>query len=86
MSLKTAVLVYKQTIMPVLEYCGYLFNGVIQTQHKRLQLVQNRCLRISLNVQRLYHVCDLHADAKIDYLSIRFDMQLLLLLHNPDRL
>ena len=73
MSLNTAVLVYKQTIMPVLEYCGYLFNGVIQTQHKRLQMVQNRGLRISLNVQRLYHITDLHTDADIDYLGVRFD-------------
>ena len=23
----TAILVYKQTILPVLDYCGYLFNG-----------------------------------------------------------
>ena len=48
MSTQTAILVYKQTIMPVLEYCGYLFNGVVDTQHKRLQLLQNRGLRISL--------------------------------------
>ena len=40
MSLHTGLLVYRQTIMPVLEYCGYLFNGVVHTQHKRLQQMQ----------------------------------------------
>ena len=81
MSQKTALLVYKQTILPVLEYCGYLFNGVVYTQFKRLQLVQNRCLRVSLNVQRLFHIKDLHTNAEIDHLSIRYDLQLLLLVH-----
>ena len=81
MSTQTAILVYKQTILPVLEYCGYLFNGVIDTQHKRLQLLQNRGLRISLNVQKCYHISDLHKEAKVDYLSVRYDTQLLLLIH-----
>ena len=80
-STPTALSVYKQTILPVLEYCGYLFNGVIQTQHKRLQLLQNRCLRTSLNVRIKYHVRDLHIDAGIHQLSIRYDLQLMLLLY-----
>ena len=81
MSKNIALLVYKQTIMPVLEYCGYLLNGVVQVQHKCLQLMQNRGLRVCLSVQRLYHIRHLHKDANIDYLSVRFDMQLLLLIH-----
>ena len=81
MSTQTAILIYKQTILPVLEYCGYLFNGVVQAQHRRLQLLQNRCLRVSLNVQRRYHIADLHTDTNVDYLSVRFDIQLLLLIH-----
>ena len=50
-SRQTAILVYKQTILPVLEYCGYLYNGVLVAQHRRLQLTQNRCLRTCLNVK-----------------------------------
>ena len=41
----TATLVYKQTMLPVLDYCGFLYNGITDAQHKRLQLVQNKCLR-----------------------------------------
>ena len=80
-STPTALLVYKQTILPVLEYCGYLFNGVTQVQHKRLQLLQNRCLRTSLNVRIKYHVLDLHTDAGLHQLCIRFDLQLMLMLY-----
>ena len=64
-----------------MEYCGYLFNGVTDSQHKRLQLTQNRCLRTCLNVRIRYHIADLHRDAGVDYLSVRYDIQLLLLLH-----
>ena len=81
MSRKTATLLYKQTIMPVLEYCGFLYNGLIQAQHKRLQYVQNRCLRICLNVRLKYCIENLHLDTNVDLLCIRFDTQLLTLLH-----
>ena len=77
----TAILVYKQTILPVLEYCGYLYNGLIDSQYKRLQYTQNRCLRTCLLVKMKYHVTDLHKDTGVDYLTIRYDMQLLLLIH-----
>ena len=77
----TAILVYKQTILPVLEYCGYLYNGVTLSQHKRLQLTQNRCLRTCLNVKFKYHITDLHSDTNVDLLCIRYDLQLLLLLY-----
>ena len=81
MSKRTALLVYKQTIMPVLEYCGFLYNGITKLQHKRLQHVQNRCLRVCLKVRLKCHIENLHHDAAIDYLCIRFDAQLLALLH-----
>ena len=68
-------------ILPVLEYCGYLYNGITNVQHKRLQTVQNRCLRVCLNVKLKYPVVDLHSDCAAAYLCERFDLQLLLLLH-----
>ena len=67
--------------MPVLDYCGFLHNGVIDGQHRRLQLIQNRGLRICLNVKIKYPVINLHTDANLDFLGVRYDMQLLLLLH-----
>ena len=55
----TATLVYKQTILPVLEYCGFLYNGIINLQHRRLQLTQNRCVRTCLSVRRKYRVSEI---------------------------
>ena len=81
MSKHTATLVYKQTILPVLDYCGYLYNGVPDYQHKKLQLMQNKCLRICLRVRLKHHVVDLHRDCDVDYLAIRYDLQLLLLIY-----
>ena len=81
MSKPTAILIYKQTILPVLEYCGFLFNSVVQMQHKRLQQVQNRCLRICLNVKMRYPVSKLHIDTSMDYLYVRYNMQLLLMIY-----
>ena len=43
--------------------------------------MQNRCLRVCLNVKMKYPVLSLHSDTGIDYLSVRFDLQLLLLFH-----
>ena len=81
MTKHTATLVYKQTILPVLEYCGFLYNGLTYLQHKRLQIVQNRCLRACLNVKIKYPVVKLHADTNIHYLNVRYDLQLMLLFH-----
>ena len=81
MSRPTATLVYKQTMLPVLDYCGFLYNGITEIQHKRLQMVQNRCLRTCLKTRREYHVVDLHRDTGTDYLCVRYDMQLLLLIY-----
>ena len=77
----TAILVYKQTILPVLEYCGYLYNGIVAAQHRRLQQTQNRCLRTCLNVRIKYSVINLHKDTEVDMLCNRYDLQLLLLLY-----
>ena len=71
-----------------------VLTDVAMTQHKRLQLMQNRCLRVSLRLQMRYPVTQLHIDTAIDYLAVRFDLQLVLLLykdiyggsHSPEEL
>ena len=81
MSKRVACTVYKQTISPVLEYCGFIYNGATETIQKRIQHVQNRCLRICLKVKIRYGVLKLHADTSTDFIGVRHDLQLLLLLH-----
>ena len=57
--------------------------------------MQNRCLRSCLNVRLKHPVIDLHKDTGVDFLGVRYDLQLLLLLyinimyensHDPDEL
>ena len=43
--------------------------------------MQNKCLRICLRVRLKHHVVDLHRDCDVDYLAIRYDLQLLLLIY-----
>ena len=81
MTAPIATLIYKQTILPVLEYCGFLYNGTVKCQQKRLQLVQNRCLRVCLNVKMKYSTVNLHVNTKMDYLYVRYNMQLLLMIY-----
>ena len=76
----TACLIYKQTILPVLDYCSYLNNGLTNAVQQRLQRVQNRCLRVCLKTNRRHRVTDLHSGCRVDYLDVRADLQLLLLI------
>ena len=81
MSRNIARLVYQQTISPVLEYCGYLYNGLTETHQLTLQRIQNRCLRVCLQVRLRFNVIRLHEDSGIDFVGVKHDLQLLLLLH-----
>ena len=81
MSYWVANLVYKQTISPVLEYCGFLYNGVTETNRLRLQRIQNRCLCVCLQVRLRYNVLKLHEDTGISFIGVKHDLQLLMLIH-----
>ena len=80
-SKRVACLVYKQTIAPVLEYCGYIYNGLTCAHQKKLQRIQNRCLRVCLKVRLKHNILDLHSGTTVKFLGVRYDMQLLTLIH-----
>ena len=81
MSKKVVILVFKQTIAPVLEYCGYVYNGLTLRHQGKLQCIQNRCLQVCLKVRMKYSVLKLHSETNVDFLSVRHDIQLLMLVH-----
>ena len=81
LSLATACLIYKQTILPVIDYCSFIYNGLTTTNTKKLQHVQNRCLRTCLITNMRHPVVGLHKKCGVDYLDVRFDIQLLTLMH-----
>ena len=84
----TAVLIYKQTILPILEYAGFVLGSCNVGQRKELQKLQNNALRVC----KKYYLLDmiridiLHNECRILGLEQRRRKQLLRLmyLHSKD--
>ena len=80
---KCAVLIYKQTILPLLDYAGFLLNSCNISDRDDLQVLQNDCLRICYNVYRRDHILisTLHREANLLILDQRRKIQLLSLMY-----
>ena len=78
-----SILVYKQTILPLLDYAGFLLNSCNVSDRDDLQILQNDCLRTCYNVQRRdrMSVATMHKNAKLLSLSQRRTIQLLSLMY-----
>ena len=78
-NLDTRILVYKQTILPLVEYVSYIL--CLSTKHDvdKLQKLQNGCLRMCFDIKdpRDMSVSLLHSAARINKLDLRRDIQLL---------
>lgn len=59
------LLIYKLYIRPVLTYAGTIFMNCAKTHLNRLQILQNKSLRMALNKQWGTRNADLHDEAKI---------------------
>ena len=77
----TAVMLYKATILPVLDYNDIVYYLLNKQQLAKLQKLQNRALRLVYN-GRVMSVADMHAEAKVDYLEDRRDLHLLTLMYS----
>ena len=78
------VLVYKQTVLPLVEYISYLL--YINRKHEvdKLHKLQNRSLRLcfDINDPKTISVCELHKRAELLNLETRREIQLLGLLYD----
>ena len=74
----TRILVYKQTILPLVEYVSFMLYLNRNCDVEKLQRLQNRCLRMCLDIHRPIDmtVINLHENAKIDTLETRRAKQL----------
>ena len=83
----TPVLVYKQTVLPLVEYVCYLMYLNRKHDIDKLQKLQNRALRLcyKINDPRLISVPDLHQQAHLLTLDQRREKQLLLLMYVVSR-
>ena len=80
---KAATLVYKNMILPIIEYGDIFLTGVNVADKKKLQMMQNKGLRCALNVDRYTDSTEVHRDAgvlklrsrrKIHLLNFMYDM------------
>ena len=75
----TRILVYKQTIMSLVEYVSFMLFLNRKCEIDKLQRLQNRCLRMCLDVHhpKDMTVSNLHMNARIDSLELRRSNQLI---------
>ena len=62
---KAATLIYKNMILPILEYGDVLVDSMSVEIKKKLQTLQNRALRCALNKDKGANTNELHAEAKL---------------------
>ena len=76
-----ALLIYKTTILPLLDYADYIYNPETKYEENKLQLLQNKALRIVYKVQlgrdRTTRSNELHSRANIIHLKGRRKQHLL---------
>ena len=76
----TALLLYKTTILPIIDYNDIIYSLLTQQQALKLQRIQNRALR-TIYRDRQLNTQELHDKAKIDQLATRRNIHLLALMY-----
>ena len=74
---KSATLVYKNMILPMLEYGDIFLVGTSIENKKKLQILQNKSLRCALGVDKYTSKIEVHKEAKLHQLKHRREMHLL---------
>ena len=78
-SQSTAIIVYKQMILPLLEYCNFLFNSGKKSKLDKIDKIQSKCVRIienCLDVSKRENETALCNRYNLDTLQNRRDIQL----------
>ena len=65
LDVRNKLLIYKLAIRPIFTYGCPAFENMAKTHIQKLQVLQNKFLRIVLNKTRYDRITDLHAEAKI---------------------
>ena len=79
----TALLIYKQTILPYFDYGGFILVSSSKGQKKDLQTLQNNALRICLRYKLVDRISErkLHEESRLQSLEQRRSFQLLKLMY-----
>ena len=80
---KSALAIYKQTILPILDYAGFMFISCTKSDRNDLQILQNDALRTCYNVRRRdkLSISNMHTRANLLSLEQRRTFQLLSLMY-----
>ena len=81
MSERSAITIYKATILPVFDYNDIIYYLLNKQQLAKLQRMQNRALRLVFS-GRILSVADMHEVAGVNYLEQRRDAHMLGLMYN----
>ena len=83
----TALLIYKQAVLPYFDYGGFLLVSCNQGQRKDLQTLQNNALRICLRYKLADQISErnLHLEPNLQSLEQRRNLQLLKLMYQQSR-
>ena len=81
MSEKTAIVIYKATIMPIFDYNDIIYNLLNKQQLTKLQRLQNRALRLVFK-GKILSIAEMHSTAGVDYLEQRREAHLMALMFN----
>ena len=68
---KAALLIYKNMILPIVEYGNIYLTSTSKENRKKIQTLQNKALRCALRKDKKYRTKELHVEASIDTLMIR---------------
>ena len=80
MSEKTAIYIYKATILPIIDYNDIIYGLMTSQQQTKLQRIQNRALRIVFWGKSL-SVDEMHTKAGLSVLAVRQEIHLLSLMY-----
>ena len=73
-----ALRIYKAMILPLLEYGDVLYGGACKQALKKLQVTQNRCLKLALALPKRTPTTQIHTEGAIGMLSERRDISVLM--------
>ena len=68
---KAALLVYKNMILPVVEYGDIYLSSVSKESQKKMQTLQNRAIKCALSKEKRFSTKMLHTEAKLELLKVR---------------
>ena len=77
LSNKAALLVYKNMILPILEYGDIYLQSASSENRKKMQKLQNKALKCALDKEKRYNTNKLHKEAKLQKLKHRRKLHLL---------